>query len=235
MNTIIKSLVAICTLTIGVCHADESAMRQTLATKYPATQIKSVEKSAIPGVYQVVMGKNIAYVSEDGRYFMFGTLYDMQTQTDLSANKREIASKIDVGNIPLENAIKTIKGKGTRKLIVFTDPDCPYCKMLAKTLDTMEDITLYSIIYPIAGLHADAISKSENIFCSPNNGKALDDWLVRGVPIKSQKACKNPIAENIAIATRLGLNGTPMVISMDGRLMPGAGTKEKIEEFLVTR
>lgn len=232
-SSIIAAILMISSSTIAI--ADEAEMRQTLLSKYPATQIKSVEKSPIPGIYQVVMGKNIAYVSEDGRYFMFGTLFDMQTQTDLTANKRELPNKIDVASIPLENAIKTIKGKGTRKLIVFTDPDCPYCKLLAKTLDSMDDLTVYNILYPIDGLHSDAIRKSENIFCSANSGKVLEDWLVRATPIKTVKTCKNPISDNVALASKLGLNGTPMVISFDGRMMPGAGSKEKIEEFLIKR
>lgn len=219
----------------GSCMADEVALRKILSEKYPATPVKSIEKSQLPGIYQVVMGKNVAYVGEDGRYFLFGSLYDMQTQTDLTASKREEANKIDVASIPLANAIKTIKGKGTRKIIVFTDPDCPYCKMLGKTIDSMDDITVYNILFPIAGLHPDATRKAQDIFCSINSGKVLDDWFVKSIPIKRAKACQNPISENVALAAKLGLNGTPMIISMDGRLMPGAGSKEKIEEFLALK
>lgn len=215
--------------------ADESSVRAAMTAKYPATQVKSVEKSPIPGVYQVVMGKNIAYVSEDGRYFLFGSLYDMQTQTDLTANVKAMASRVDVSTIDLTKAIKTVKGKGTRSLIVFTDPDCPYCKTLAKTIDGMQDITVYNVLYPIAGLHPEAVKKSEFVFCSPENGKVLDDWFVRGIPIKASKPCANPIENNIALAQKLGINGTPTLVSLDGRVMPGAGSKVAIEEFLVAR
>lgn len=236
MNKVVLSLViSLAASFSGSAVADIAGMRQVLAEKYPATKFKSIDETPVPGVYQVVMGKNVAYTFEDGRYFMFGSLFDMQTQTDLTASKREQANKIDISDIPLVNAIKTVKGKGTRKLIVFTDPDCPYCKILGKTLDTMDDITVYNMLFPIASLHPGATRKSENIFCSADSGKVLDDWFVRSTPIKTSKPCKNPVAENVALAAKLGLYGTPMVISFDGRLMSGAGSKAKIEEFLAVR
>jgi thiol:disulfide interchange protein DsbC len=225
-------VVALFGASFSLAHADEMTMQKTLAAKYPNTVFKSIEKTQIPGIYQVVMGRNVAYVAEDGRYFLFGSLYDMQTQTDLSVSKREAASKIDVSSIPLDNAIKTVKGKGTRKLIVYTDPDCPYCKVLAKTLDEMDDVTVYNILFPIDGLHPDATRKAENIYCSENKSQVLENWLVRGIAIKDAKQCKTPVADNIASANKLGLNGTPMIIGFDGRVLRGAASKDKIEEFL---
>jgi len=219
-------------LTMSSAHADEQSLRTTLAKKYPATSFKAIEKTAVPGIYQVTMGQNIAYVSEDGRYFFFGALYDMETQTDLTANKKEQPKTLDVSSIPLKNAIVTVKGNGSRKLIVFTDPDCPYCKILAKTLDSMNDITVYNILEPISALHPDAQRKSENIFCSKDNARVLNDWFIKGTQISNARPCKNPIQDNIDLANSLGFNGTPMIVSMDGRVLPGAADKNRLEQFL---
>lgn len=222
---------------IGSAQADENDVRQALAIKYPGTPIKAIETTPIPGLYQMVMGKNLVYVAEGGRYFLFGSLYDMQTQTDLSANKREQANRIDISTIPLKNAIVTVKGSGERKLIVFTDPDCPYCKRLAQTLDAMTDITVYNILYPIEGLHPDAARKSQAIYCAreQDRERILNDWFVKAVPVPTSKPCSNPTSENVALAASLGLNGTPMIISMDGRILPGAAERAQIEEFLAQR
>lgn len=211
--------------------ANEVSVRAALTAKYPGTTVGAIEATPIPGIYQVTMGKNVAYTSEDGRYFLFGSLFDMQTQTDLTANKREQATRVDWNSLPLKDAIVTVKGNGARKLAVFTDPDCPYCKQLAKTLDTLDNVTIYNILFPIDSLHPDAAKKAESIYCAKDNVKALDDWFLRGVKPAS-KSCKSPVASNVEAAGRLGLNGTPMVISMDGRLMPGAAPKERIEAWL---
>ena len=219
----------------SLAHADENNVRETLAAKYPGTPIKSITKTPIPGVYEMVMGKNVVYVAEDGRYFIFGSLFDMQTQMDLSANIREQAQRIDVSSIPLENAVVTVKGSGERKMIVFTDPDCPYCKQLAKTLDRMTNVTVYNILYPIAGLHPDAERKAEAIYCAPpdKRDQILNDWFVNGKPIPQSRAtCPNPTAQNVRLAKSLGMNGTPMIVSMDGRVLPGAADQTQLDEFL---
>lgn len=232
MNKLTKLAAAL--LFAGVfsaAHADEASVKAGLTARYPGTAFSAVKPTPIKGVYQVAMGKNLAYVSEDGRYFLFGSLYDMQTQTDLTANEREQVNKVDWSGLPLKNAIVTVKGNGQRKVAVFTDPDCPYCKQLAKSLDAMDNITIYNFLFPIEGLHPDAAQKAQNIFCSKDNAKALDDWFLRGIAAKENN-CKNPIEANVQLAAALGLSGTPMIIAEDGRLLPGAMPKDRLEVWL---
>lgn len=215
----------------AAAHADEASVKAALTARYPATQVNAIKTTPIKGVYQVAMGKNLAYVSEDGRYFMFGSLYDMQTQTDLTANEREQVNKVEWSSLPLKNAIVTVKGNGQRKIAVFTDPDCPYCKQLAKSLDAMDNITVYNFLFPIEGLHPNAAQKAQNIFCAKDNVKAMDDWFLRGVAAKD-KDCKNPIEANVQLAAALGLSGTPMIIAEDGRLLPGAMPKDRLDVWI---
>ena len=129
--------------------AADSAMLATLTRLYPATTFKEVNTTTVPGVFEVVMGQNIAYTDRTGRYFFFGRLFDMQTQSDLTAAKAEQASRLDVGALPIEDAIKTVKGSGARKLYVFSDPDCPYCQQLERNLAGINDVTIYTFMMPL--------------------------------------------------------------------------------------
>ena len=132
--------------------ADPGMMAQ-MQSLYPNTQFKEVSTTVIPGVFEVVMGKNTAYVDSTGRYFLFGRLFDMQTQNDLSPAKPEpVVEKIDLGKLKTEDAIKTVKGSGARTLYVFSDPDCPFCTQLEKNLANVTDVTIYTFLFPLEGL-----------------------------------------------------------------------------------
>ena len=126
-------------------QADDGAgnLEKRLKDLYPATRIERVQTSEIPVLYEVTMGKNSAYTDATGRYFIFGHLYDMKTQRDLTAERMGKLQRIDFSRLPLGDAIKTVRGKGERVLAVFSDPDCPYCKRLEAELDKLDNVTLY--------------------------------------------------------------------------------------------
>lgn len=177
------------------------------------------------------MGKNAAYTDATGRYFIFGHLYDMKTQRDLTAERLEKQQRIDFAQLPLGDAIKTVRGKGDRVLVVFSDPDCPYCKRLESELEKLDNVTLYTFPYPLEGLHPEATSKAVAAWCAPDRARAWADLMKTG-KVPASKKCDNPIERNVQLAQRLGINGTPTILAADGRMLPGAASSEHIEQWL---
>lgn len=209
------------------------AVLATLKGKYPSTNFTNVEKAPLEGIYEITMGKNIAYTDAQGRYLLFGSLYDMVARKDLTAPKRAAAEKIDVSKFPLSDALIRVKGDGSRKIYLFSDPDCPFCQKLeTDTFSKIDNVTIYTFMFPIDSLHPNARSKSESIWCLPESGRAAAwDALIRGTP-PAPKNCDNPIDRNVALAESLGFEGTPAMVSQDGRKMPGLVPAERLEAWL---
>ncbi len=210
----------------------EPEVISVLKAKYPNTRFSSVSSTPVAGIYEVVMGKNVAYVDASGRYFLFGNLYDMAAQQDLTEPRRAALDTVDVGALPVEDAIKTVRGNGKRTLYVFSDPDCPYCKQLERTLASMSDLTIYTFLFPIAQLHPDAVRKSAAIWCSPDRRHAWEGVMLRNEPVGSSTECPHPVDRNIKLAERLGVRGTPSMFSVDGRRTSGAMSAERVSAFL---
>lgn len=213
--------------------ADDSA--EALASKlkdlYPATKVERVQRSELPGLFEVVMGRNAAYTDSTGRYFIFGHLFDMKEQRDLTAERVEKAARIAFDTLPLADAIKTVRGKGDRVIAVFSDPDCPFCRRLETELDKLDNVTLYTFLYPLEGLHPEAKGKAIAVWCAKDRSGAWGE-LMRSGKVPPQATCDNPIERNIQLGQRLSIQGTPTLISIDGRLLPGAVPRERIEQWL---
>ena len=218
---------------------DETAMLFKLRQKYPNTAFETVTRSQLPGIYEVVMGRNVAYVEEGGRYFLFGHLFDMQTQTDLTEGKiapggsAAKINKVDFSGLPLVDAVVTVKGSGTRKMAVFSDPDCPYCIQLEQSLATVTDVTIYTFLMPLEQMHPQSKGKSVGVWCAADKAKAWADLMSKSVVPSGN--CENPIERNLALAEKLGINGTPTIILSDGSMLPGAPSAEKLNQMLGTQ
>lgn len=220
----------------AAAHAEvDPAVVAQLKSLYPATTFNEINTTPIPGVYEVVMGKNIAYVEPNGRYFIFGHLFDMKTQRDLSAEKlpppAEVAPrKIDLSKLPLNDAVKIVKGTGKRQLIVFSDPDCPFCKRLEQSLAGVTDVTIYTFLFPIEGLHPQAKGKSVGVWCAGDQVKAWNDLMLEGKATFGE--CDHPVERNVKLAGELGIAGTPTLIFADGEVVPGAIPVQAIQQKL---
>lgn len=216
--------------------ADEStgSLHQRLQQMYQATRIERVEASEIPGLHEVVMGQNSAYTDTSGRYFVFGHLFDMQTQRDLTAERLEQQQRVAFAQLPLSDAIKTVRGKGERVLAVFSDPDCPYCRRLEGELAKIDNVTLYTFAYPLESLHPEAKAKAVAVWCAPDRARAWAELMKTG-KVPGKRPCDHPIDRNIALARQLGIQGTPTLFSADGRVLPGAASSERIEQWLAER
>jgi len=204
---------------------------EKLKTMYPKTTFKEIRKSQVSGLYEVVMGDNIAYTDDSGRYFIFGHLFDMKEQVDITAQRKIDSKKVEFPAQHLANAIKTVKGDGSRALAVFSDPDCRYCKQLEGELARLDNVTIYTFLYPLESLHPEAKTKAVSVWCAPNKAKAWSELMLAG---KNPKlvACNNPVNDNLVLGSGLGVVGTPTLIAADGRLLPGAAPAERIDQWL---
>jgi len=209
----------------------ETEMAGRLKELYPSTRITAVRQSEVAGLFEVTMGRNVAFTDDSGRYFVFGHLFDMREQKDLTAQRLSDINRIDFAQLPLQDAIKTVRGEGSRKLAVFSDPDCPYCKGLEGELAKLEDVTIYTFLYPLEGLHPEAKGKAERVWCAADPAKAWAALIATGKLAESPK-CATPIARINQLATRLGINGTPTIILQDGSLIPGAAPAAEINRRL---
>jgi len=213
--------------------ADAKEVEKQLRQRYPATNITAVYATPINGVYEIVMGRNVAYTDESGRYMIFGHLFDMKEQNDLTAKRLEEINRIDVSVLPLSDAIKTVKGNGSRTLYIFSDPDCPFCQRLEReTIPKLDNVTIYTFLYPLEGMHPDARRKAEAIWCAKDRAKAWDDFMAKGKVPEGNANCDTPVDRNIRLASHMGINGTPTIITGDGTVVPGFVPAPELERRL---
>jgi thiol:disulfide interchange protein DsbC len=220
----IKKLLVGTTMLLGMtsAFADLATVKANLKIQYPSTTITSVEESPIKGIYEVVLGKNITYTDESAKFFLFGDVIRMSDQTNLTSPKRDDLKKLDFASLPLKDAIKYTKGNGSRKIAVFSDPQCPFCKKLEAELLKLDNVTIYIFTNPIVGLHPEARNLSKKIWCSKDKAKAWREYLLSSIEPKSDGLCENPVDRNIGLAQSLGLNGTPMSVLEDGSVIEGS-------------
>ena len=232
---------ALCLCLLGATFALPSAAQKSVPSEariaerlqglYPATRFGSINVTPWPGLYEVVMGANLAYVDETGQYFLFGHLYDMKTQRDLTAERKESLARIDFAALPLADALKEVRGSGARTLAIFSDPDCPYCRRLEAEMKGLTDVTIYTFLMPIASLHPDARSKAIAVWCSGNRLAAWHSLMWRDEKIAAGE-CEHPVDRNVALGEQLGISGTPTLVAADGRVLPGAASNTQIEAWL---
>lgn len=211
-------------------------LKATLAKNYPTSTFSEVNETPINGIYELVTGKNIFYTDKTANFLFFGSVYDMKKGRDLTAERRDEVNRISFADLPLTTAIKEVKGNGERVFAIFTDPDCPYCKALENTLEAVDNVTIYRFLYPIASLHPGAEKVAKDVWCSsPDNAarlSALKAHFLLGQTLANVPECQNPVTLTVELAKRLNITGTPTLIAADGRVLPGAAPKEKLEAWL---
>jgi thiol:disulfide interchange protein DsbC len=210
----------------------EQDLAATLKATYPKTPFGSVKETPFKGIFEITMGKNIAYTDVYGKYFIFGHIFEMSTQKDLTADALNILNKIDYGALPFDKAIKIVKGDGSRKFAVFSDPECPFCKQLETNLDGVNNYTMYVFMFPLEQLHPGTTKLAKSIWCSKDNGTAWHKATAEGVMPKENTTCANYVADTQALGEKLGVTGTPTLIRPDGKLVPGALRGADLENFI---
>lgn len=213
--------------------ADEAAIRKNLAERLPNfPKIDEVSKTPIPGLYEVRLGTEILYADENGNHVIQGAIIDTRSKTDLTQARVDKLTAIDFASLPLKNAVVVKQGSGARKIAVFADPNCGYCKRLEKDLVALKDVTIYNFLYPILG--PDSNAKAKDIWCAKDPAKVWRAWMVDGqVPPKSMGSCDTGALEaNTELGRKHKVQGTPAVVFEDGSRAPGAIPVAQIEARL---
>ncbi len=217
-------------LSLGVM-ADEADIRKGMEAKL-GTKVESVTKSGYMGLYEVYADGNVLYTDEKMTAIMVGAqLIDAKTMKNVTEERMKKLSAIKFSELPLERAIKQVKGAGRRVLATFEDPNCGYCKRLAKDLQKLDNVTVYTFLYPI--LSEDSVRKSRQIWCASDRAKAWSDWMVEGRALNGKEDCDvSAIARNQELGRRLNITGTPTIFFVDGERVPGAMPLARIEQKL---
>ena len=211
------------------------ALKARLEKIYESQGLKviSVSETPIQGIYEVVVsGKQIIYTDAKGDYMFVGDLIDVNTRKSLTDERAADLNKIDFASLPLDKAIKEVRGNGKLKVAVFSDPDCPYCKRLEHEFEKMTDITIYTFMMPIPSLHPDAARKAEILWCQPNPTQAWTDWMRKGKFPSGKTNCDNPVAETTSLGEQFGFNGTPTVVFPNGRSQSGYSPMPHLKEII---
>ena len=232
----VKKIIGIALMAVfsTLAIADEASLKKAVEAAYPKFKVDKVTKTPYAGLYEIFMGGQIIYTDEKLTFLIAeGHLVDPKTKKDITSERLEELTKIDFASLPLEQAIKVVKGNGSRKLVVFSDVDCPYCKRLERNeLANITDVTVYTFLYPIEQLHPDAASKSKLIWCASNRVKAWEDWILRDQLPSAAGSCDVPLDKVGQLARKIGVSSTPTLIFADGKRMLGAQPYKEIERML---
>jgi len=211
--------------------ASEATVKATIEKKYPQLQIESVTKTPFAGIYEVYANGQLLYADEKVEFlFVNGSMIDIDKKTNLTEERMAVLTAIKFDQLPLDLAFKKVKGKGTRKLAYFGDPNCGYCKKFEQELTKIDDLTVYVFLYPVLG--KDSLEKAKSIWCSKDRVKAWNDQLVNGVAPTAAGTCATPIDKILAFGKQKNISGTPTLFFSDGQRVPGAIPGEMIEQRL---
>jgi thiol:disulfide interchange protein DsbC len=217
----------------AAAQADEAAIRKNLAERLPnIPKIDEVNKSPIPGLWEVRMGTDIVYTDENGNYLVQGNVIETKTRTDITQARIDKLTAVDFAALPFNDAFVIKQGTGARKMAVFVDPNCGYCKRFERDLQTVKDVTIYTFLYPILG--PDSAAKSRDIWCAKDNAKVWRAWMVDGVvPAKSVGKCDTAALDrNTEFGHKYRIQGTPGVLFENGTRAPGAIPAAELEKLL---
>lgn len=217
---------------IASAQADEASVKKTLGERLPDLPVQQVKKAPASGWYEVFSGDKLFYVDEKVDFVFVGSMIDARSKRNLTEERIRDLMRVKFDALPVADAIKIVKGDGSRKIAAFEDPDCPFCKQVEANLAQLNNYTLYVFLYPIEQLHSDAVNKSKKVWCAKDRAKAWLDLMLKNQVPQNKGDCANPIARNIELAGQLRIGGTPALVFEDGRLVPGAIPKEQIEKYM---
>lgn len=230
-------IIAVITLLLLACvsmiaGASEATVRAAMQKKYPDIAVESVTKTPLAGIYEVFANGQLIYTDEKAAYlFVDAHLIDTEKKANLTEERMNRLTAIKFDQLPLDLAFKKVKGKGTRQLAYFGDPNCGYCKRFEQDLAKVNDVTVYVFLYPVLG--PDSMTKAKSIWCSKDRGKAWDDQLVNGIAPTAPGSCDTPIEKILAFGRQKNITGTPTMFFADGQRVPGAIPIDQIEQHLL--
>jgi len=226
LHKIISSAFLSLTLLAGMAHANEASVKKSIEARLEA-KVTGIKKLPYLGLYEVQLGNDIIYTDDKSAHIIVGNIIDTKTKRNLTQEQIQKLSTIKFSDLPLEMAVKTVIGNGQRVIATFEDPNCGYCKKLAKELQGMKDITIYTFMTPI--LSADSADKVKAVWCAPDRSKAWFDLMTVGTS-PAPGTCEVPTEKVLALSQKLGVRGTPAIFFSNGDRTPGFITAAQIEE-----
>lgn len=213
--------------------AVEATLRKNLAERVPQLgKIDEVARTPMAGIYEVRVGADLYYTDGEANYLLNGQMIDTRGKRNLTEERLDKLLAVDFNELPAKDAFTIVRGNGKRKLAVFEDPNCPYCKRFERDLQKIDNVTVYMYLYPILG--ADSTEKSRNLWCTKDKGKAWQDWMLHGeLPAKAEASCDlSALARNLEFGKNHKITGTPTLFFVNGQRVPGAIGAADIEKLL---
>ncbi len=233
MIQLIRTMFCLSLLGLGLsAAAQEATIRKNLAERIPQLQaIDEVSKSPMAGLYEVrVNGTEIYYTDAEANFLVQGSLIDTKQRRNLTEERVDKLTAINFEALPFKDAFTIVRGNGKRRLAVFEDPNCGYCKRFERDVQKLNHVTIHMFLYPI--LSADSNEKSKNIWCAKDRVKAWQDWMVRDQAPAAANCDASAIARNIDIGRKFKISGTPTLVFVDGSRVPGAISVAEVEKHL---
>ncbi len=209
-----------------------TTLKMNLAKRFPRlAPVESARTTPIAGLFEVKAGRNIFYVEANGDYLIEGHMLDTRAQRNLTEERMDEINKVDFASLPLKDAVVYKIGNGRRKMVVFADPNCGYCKKLEVEFGQLQDVTVYTLMIPILG--GDGQAKIDGVWCGKDRTQVWRDWMLGRSPIPTVASCgSSPAQRNMELSQRLGITGTPAIIFEDGSRLPGYDQAANIEQRL---
>ena len=233
MKTLQKIILAgLLACTFSASFAQEAVIRKNLAERLPnLPKIDEVSKAPMNGLYELRVNETeIFYTDAEGNFLIQGSLIDTKAKRNLTEERVEKLSAIDFDALPLKDAFTVVRGNGKRKMAVFEDPNCGYCKRFERDMQKVSDVTVYMFLYPI--LSPDSTDKSKSIWCSKDRAKAWQDMMVRDQPVPKASCDTSAIDRTLAFGKKHKITGTPTIFFADGSRVPGAIGAPQVEKQL---
>ncbi len=219
-------------ITIGNVHADEAQIRARVSELFKSIPVKSIEKTPVSGLYEVMVGPRIFYTSEDGRYFIQGSMIDLENRQDLTEIKVASARLQSIKEMGYDQMIRFGPEMSKHEVFIFTDIDCGYCRKLHNQVDDYikNGIAINYLFYPRAGIGSESYDKAVTVWCSENQQKALTNS--KNGKSLDKKTCDNPVKKHYELGQLLEARGTPLIITQTGEKIPGYVPPEKLIAIL---
>ena len=199
---------------------DTDRVKAELKKRIPEANVDSIRKVPYGSLYEVVVGGDIFYTDAKGEFLVAGSIIDLKTKENVTEARMRQVNAIKWESLPLDSAIKIVRGNGSRKIAIFEDPNCGYCKRFERDLQGVTDLTMYVFLYPI--LSPDSIEKSKMVWCSADRSKAWLDHMVRDAAITGDAKCATPVDQILALGQSKRVTGTPTIVFENGDRVPGA-------------
>ncbi|QJR13688.1 DsbC family protein [Usitatibacter palustris] len=215
----------------GAAAQNTEQIKNDLRKKYPDAPIETVRKIPYGNLFEVVGGGEVFYTDDKTTFLLIGSLIDTKTKENVTEVRMRQVNAVKFDSLPLESAIKIVRGNGSRRMAVFEDPNCGYCKRFERDLTTLNDITVYVFLFPILSPSSTELAKA--VWCSPDRQKAWLDYMIRDTQPAAASTCENPIDKIVAFGREKRITGTPTLFFEDGERIPGAVPVAQIEQRLV--